>query len=218
MPNNAGLVEFVEKSIPVSQILSNNNNSIMTYFQHVAPQEGARHSVKPDVLHTYIRSCAGYCVLTYLLGVGDRHLDNIMIQPSGHFFHIDFGFIFGRDPKPLPPAFRLTKEMVDGMGGTESKEYRQFCSLACQAFNVLRKSAGLVLNLLNLMSEAGIEDLSNNPSADATGIISKLEDRFKLELTDEQAESYFLGLISESLSALAPRVMEMFHQLSVARR
>jgi phosphatidylinositol 3-kinase len=104
-------MEFVERSIPVSQILSNNNNSIMTFFQTVAPQEGTRHSIKPDVLQTYIRSCAGYCVLTYLLGVGDRHLDNIMIQPTGHFFHIDFGFIFGRDPKPLPPAFRLTKEV-----------------------------------------------------------------------------------------------------------
>ena len=110
-PNNTGLMEFVERSIPVSQILSNNNNSIMTFFQTVAPQEGVRHSIKPDVLQTYIRSCAGYCVLTYLLGVGDRHLDNIMIQPTGHFFHIDFGFIFGRDPKPLPPAFRLTKEV-----------------------------------------------------------------------------------------------------------
>jgi len=218
MPQNSGLVEFVEGSIPVSQILSNNNNSIMAYFQSVAPDISARHSIKHDVLQTYIRSCAGYCVLTYLLGVGDRHLDNIMIQPSGHFFHIDFGFIFGRDPKPLPPAFRLTKEMVDGMGGTESKEYRQFCSLACQAFNVLRKSAGLVLNLLHLMSDAEIEDLSNNPSADAIGVIAKVEERFKLELTDEQAESFFLGLISESLSALAPRVMEMFHQLSVARR
>jgi len=217
MPNNTGLLEFVERSIPVSQILSGNNHSIMAFFQSVAPAV-ARHSVQPDVLQTYIRSCAGYCVLTYLLGVGDRHLDNIMIQPTGHFFHIDFGFIFGRDPKPLPPAFRLTKEMVDGMGGADSREYRQFCSLACQAFNVLRKSAGLVLNLLHLMSDAGIEDLSHNPSADAIGVISKVEERFKLELTDEQAELFFVGLIKESLSALAPRVMEMFHQLAVARR
>ncbi|KAL7504035.1 hypothetical protein ACHAXN_001754 [Cyclotella atomus] len=212
MPNKAGLVEFVSPSVPVSQILSSNNNSILAFFQKVAPQEEARYGIKPEVLQTYIRSCAGYCVLTYVLGVGDRHLDNIMIQPS------DFGFIFGRDPKPLPPVFRLTKEMVDGMGGTESKEYRQFCSLACQAFNTLRKSAGLILNLLHLMSDAGIEDLSNNPSSDALGVISKVEERFKLELTDEQAESFFISLIGESMSALAPRVMEVFHQLSVARR
>lgn len=218
MPNNAGLVEFVEKSIPVSQILSSNNNSIMTYFQNVAPQEGARHAIKPEVLLTYMRSCAGYCVLTYLLGVGDRHLDNIMIQPSGHFFHIDFGFIMGRDPKPLPPAFRLTKEMVDGMGGQESKEYKQFCSLACQAFNTLRKSAGLVLNLLHLMSDAGIEDLSNHPAGDAIEVISKVEERFRLDLTDEQAETFFIGLINDSQAALAPRVMEKFHQFSVAMR
>ena len=89
MPRSSGLLEFVEKSIPVSQILSSNNNSIMEFFKSVAPQEGARYSIKPDVLQTYMRSCAGYCVLTYLLGIGDRHLDNILIQPSGHFFHID---------------------------------------------------------------------------------------------------------------------------------
>ncbi|KAL9184641.1 hypothetical protein ACHAXT_012611 [Thalassiosira profunda] len=88
MPNNTGLMEFVERSIPVSQILSGHNNSVMEFFQSVAPQEDAKHSVEPEVLQTYIRSCAGYCVLTYLLGVGDRHLDNIMIQPTGHFFHI----------------------------------------------------------------------------------------------------------------------------------
>ena len=37
-------------------------------------------------------------------------------------------------------------------------------------------------------------------------------------MTDKQAEVFFVGLINESLSALAPRVMEMFHQLAVARR
>jgi phosphatidylinositol 3-kinase len=241
MSASSGLMEFVAGSMPISQILAMHNNSILSFFKDKKPQPGAKYDVKPDVLSTYIRSCAGYCVITYLLGVGDRHLDNIMLQASGHFFHIDFGFIFGRDPKPLPPAFRLTREvriccvsvivrwlyslklmiyfqMVDGMGGQDSAEYRQFCSLACQAFNILRKSAGLVLNLLHLMSDAGIEDLSNNPAADADGVISSVETRFRLELTDEEAEKFFLGLINDCLVAIAPRVMDVFHSIAVSRR
>lgn len=107
----SGLVEFVDKSMPISQVLSKFNGSIMQFLQSVASQKGAKYDIQPDVLSTYIRSCAGYCVITYLLGVGDRHLDNIMLRTTGHFFHIDFGFIFGRDPKPLPPAFRLTREV-----------------------------------------------------------------------------------------------------------
>lgn len=215
---DSGLLEFISGSFPISQILALHNNCIMHFFQSVAHCESVKYSVRPDVIRTYIRSCAGYCVITYLMGVGDRHLDNIMLLPSGHFFHIDFGFIFGRDPKPLPPPFRLTREMVDGMGGLESIEYRQFCSLSCQAYNLLRKSASLILNLLHLMGDSGIEDLTNNPAADAEGIISKVEERFKLELSDEQAESYFLSQINESLVAIAPRVMDVFHQLSISRR
>jgi len=218
MSPTSGLVEFVDASSPISQVLASHNNSILAFFQSKAPKKGAKYNVKSEVMSNYVRSCAGYCVITYLLGVGDRHLDNIMLQTSGHFFHIDFGFIFGRDPKPLPPAFRLTREMVDGMGGMESSEYRQFCSLACQAFNTLRKSAGLVLNLLHLMSDAGIGDLSNNPSANADGVISSVELRFRLDLADEDAERYFISLINDSLAALAPRVMDVFHSLAVARR
>lgn len=93
---SSGLVEFVEGAMPISQILSQHNGSIMQFFQDFAECKGAKYDVRPEVMSTYIRSCAGYCVVTYLLGVGDRHLDNIMLRKSGHFFHIDFGFIFGR--------------------------------------------------------------------------------------------------------------------------
>lgn len=216
--HSSGMIEFVEQSSPISQILSNNNNSILQFLQSCAPQNGAKYDVRPNVLSNYIRSVAGESVITYLLGIGDRHLDNLMITRNGHFFHIDFGFMFGRDPKPFPPAFRLTREMVEGMGGMESAEYRQFCSLACQAFNALRKSAGLVLNLLHLMSDAGIEDLSNNPSADAEGVIAKVEERFRLDLTDEQAERFFLNLINDTLAAWAPKVTDWVHSIAVARR
>ena len=111
MSPSSGLVEFIDGAMPISMVLGQYNNSILNFFQEVAPEKGAKYDVKPSVMSTYVRSCAGYCVLTYLLGVGDRHLDNILLRATGHFFHIDFGFVFGRDPKPLPPAFRLTREV-----------------------------------------------------------------------------------------------------------
>ena len=66
--------------------------------------------------------------------------------------------------------------------------------------------------------DAGIEDLSSNPSADVDGVIARVEERFRLDLNDEQAERYFTGLINDCLAAIAPRVMEIFHSFSVARR
>ena len=93
---SSGLVEFVEEASPVSQILSKYNGSMLQFFQAVAPSKGAKYDIRPEVMSTYVRSLAAYCVITYLLGIGDRHLDNILVSKTGHFFHIDFGFIFGR--------------------------------------------------------------------------------------------------------------------------
>mmetsp|Transcript_6861 Transcript_6861/g.11418 ORF Transcript_6861/g.11418 Transcript_6861/m.11418 type:complete len:873 (+) Transcript_6861:547-3165(+) len=211
-----GIMEFVRGSMPISAVLSSYNNSLSAYLKHFNPDPHSPYGVKPEAMDMFVRSCAASCVVTFILGIGDRHLDNVMLRTNGQMFHIDFGFIFGRDPKPLPPPFRFTRAMADAMGGEESDHYKQFQSYCCQAYNWLRKSANLILNMLSLMVNASIPDLSVHE--DPSIVLKKVEEKFRLDLTDELAEVFFLGLINESLTALAPRLMELAHQIAVARR
>ncbi|KAJ4458018.1 hypothetical protein PAPYR_6274 [Paratrimastix pyriformis] len=58
------------------------------------------------------RDNPGYCVITYLLGVGDRHRDNILITHTGHFLHIDFGYLLGHDCKLWSAPMYIKPEMI----------------------------------------------------------------------------------------------------------
>lgn len=146
-------------------------------------------------------------MLTYILGVGDRHLDNLMLAPDGegmsvrllltmpgHFFHVDFGYILGRDPKPYPPPVKVCKEMVDAMGGNTSAHYARFQSLCYTAFVNLRKNSNLILNLVALMVDAGIQDIQLEPDK----AVWKVQEKFMLDLPEEDAIKQFEALLSET--------------------
>ncbi|KAI8326377.1 phosphatidylinositol 3-kinase [Martensiomyces pterosporus] len=202
-----GFSQFIP-SQSLAAILAENNNSILAYLRRTNADPAGPYGVAADVMETYVKSCAGYCVITYLLGVGDRHLDNLLLTPDGHLFHVDFGYILGRDPKPFPPPMKLCKEMVEAMGGMESLMYQRFKSHCFVAFSILRKSANLILNLFSLMVHSNIPDIAVAPDQ----VVAMVQDKFRLDLSEEEAMRFFQTLISDSVRALFPQVIETIHK------
>ncbi|RDB29393.1 Phosphatidylinositol 3-kinase catalytic subunit type 3 [Hypsizygus marmoreus] len=201
-----GMAQFIP-SKTIAAIVSEHGN-LLNYLRVNNPDEGSvgTSGVEPSVIDTFVRSCAGYCVVTYLLGVGDRHLDNLLVAPDGHFFHVDFGYILGRDPKPFPPPVKVCKEMVDGMGGAQSPHYARFKNFCFTAFSILRKSANLILNLVALMVDANIPDIKHRD------VHEQIQEKFRLDLTEEEAIKHFEALLNET--SYITVVLDRIHDLA----
>ncbi|KAL0579966.1 Phosphatidylinositol (PI) 3-kinase [Marasmius crinis-equi] len=204
-----GMVKFIaSKSIAaiVSEYGGGSGGGIITYFRARYPDEGSvgTHGVEPGVVDTGILihwAIAGYCVLTYILGVGDRHLDNLLVTQD-----VDFGYILGRDPKPFPPAVKVCKEMVDAMGGASSPHYARFKNFCFTAFTILRKSANLILNLVTLMVDANIPDIKHRD------VHEQIREKFRLDLTEEEAIKHFETLLNETSYFTA--VLDKIHDIA----
>ena len=79
----SGAVQFVQ-SIPLQAAKREYGGTyVLEYLRKHNPDKSAEYGVRKEVMDTYLKSCAGYCVVTYLLGVGDRHLDNLLLAPDG---------------------------------------------------------------------------------------------------------------------------------------
>jgi phosphatidylinositol 3-kinase len=203
---STGLVQLVP-SKAIANILKE-DGSIQNYLRKTNLAEDRPYKISLEAMDTYVKSCAGYCVITYLLGVGDRHFDNLMLCPDGHLFHIDFGYILGRDPKPYPPPMKLTREMVEAMGGATSEDMRRFRSHCYNAFLILRRHANLILNLFALMVDSNVHDIALDP--DKT--VLKVQAGFRLDLAEDAAVRFFQELIDESVTALFAQFVETFHR------
>jgi ataxia telangiectasia mutated family protein len=121
----------------------------------------------------YTRSVATTSIVGHILGLGDRHTSNILLESNtGEVVHIDLGiafeqvvffFICSRFPAidshvlphkgkllPIPELvpFRMTADMVDGMGTTGTQGVFQRC--AEETLRVLRNDSEVVLTVLQV--------------------------------------------------------------------
>lgn len=84
--------------------------------------------------------------------------------------------------------------MVDALGGMQSPHYLRFKSLCYTAFTNLRKNSNLIINLISLMIDANIPDIKLEPDKS----VMKIQDKFRLDLSEEEAIKHFEGLLNET--------------------
>ncbi|KAK8124784.1 Serine/threonine-protein kinase [Apiospora kogelbergensis] len=101
----------------------------------------------------YTRTTAAISILGHVLGLGDRHGHNILLDSvSGEVVHIDLGVAFemGRIlPVPELVPFRLTRDIVDGMGITKTEgTFRRCCEFTLDA---LREETYTIMTILDVL-------------------------------------------------------------------
>ncbi len=113
----------------------------------------------------YTRSVSTNSIVGHVLGLGDRHVSNILLdRESGELVHIDFGVAFDQGkllPIPELVPFRLTRDLVDGMGihGVEGT-FRRCCE---ETLRVLRANQDVIKTVLECVSPRSSVAWTSNP-------------------------------------------------------
>ncbi|XP_016887681.1 phosphatidylinositol 4,5-bisphosphate 3-kinase catalytic subunit beta isoform isoform X2 [Cynoglossus semilaevis] len=224
--DKAGLIEVVSSADTIANIqLTSSNMAAAAAFNKDALLNWLKERNSGDALERAIEeftlSCAGYCVATYVLGIGDRHSDNIMVRSTGQLFHIDFGHIlgnfkskFGIKRERVP--FILTHDFIhviqQGKTGNTEKFgcFRRYCE---EAYLILRNHGNLFITLFALMLTAGLPELTSVKD------IQYLKDSLALGKTDDEALKQFRQKFDEALrESWTTKVNWMAHNVAKDNR
>ncbi|NXP58980.1 PI4KB kinase, partial [Chloropsis cyanopogon] len=153
---DSGMIEPVLSAVSLHQIKKQSQLSLLDYFLQ---EHGSCNSESfLSAQRNFVRSCAGYCLVCYLLQVKDRHNGNILLDAEGHIIHIDFGFILSSSPRNLgfeTSAFKLTSEFVDVMGGLDGDMFNYYKMLMLQGLIAARKHMDKVVQIVEIMQQGG---------------------------------------------------------------
>uniref|UniRef100_G1LF96 Phosphatidylinositol 4,5-bisphosphate 3-kinase catalytic subunit beta isoform n=1 Tax=Ailuropoda melanoleuca TaxID=9646 RepID=G1LF96_AILME len=204
--DRSGLIEVVSTSETIADIQLNSSNvAAAAAFNKDALLNWLKEYNSGDDLDRAIEeftlSCAGYCVASYVLGIGDRHSDNIMVKKTGQLFHIDFGHILGnfkskfgikRERVPFILTYDFIHVIQQGKTGNTEKfgRFRQCCE---DAYLILRRHGNLFITLFALMLTAGLPELTSVKD------IQYLKDSLALGKSEEEALKQFKQKFDEAL-------------------
>jgi len=199
--SDSGLIEVVSPANTIANIQKERaGGGKLTSFRYKSLFEwitdmADKHKItRQEAIDNFTYSCAGYCVATYVLGIGDRHSDNIMVTERGHLFHIDFGHILGNVKykfkiKRERVPFVLTQDFINVINKGEinvKEDFNKFKNLCIKLYMLLRRKGHLFITLFDLMLESGLPELTSVKN------LEFLRDTLCLNVDEKKAKTSFL--------------------------
>lgn len=197
--NELGIIEFVDDSITLRQI-GMKGYTIQNYIMEQNKDEKIG-----SIKNKFIKSLAISSCLSYILGLGDRHLDNIMINVKGQLFHIDYGYLMENPMTNIfgAPVIRVTKDMIDFLGGQNSKYYTEFKEYVIKVFDILRIYGNIILNYYFILGHEGIINWRD--------FKKKITNRFLKGLSIKDVEISLIKEIEMSTNSYSAYFMDVCH-------
>lgn len=190
MGPDTGCVEFVQDS-----------ESLQTFsFEKMWPK------YTEEDKSILLRSAAGSYVAGWVMGVRDRHQDNMMVQHSNMFFHIDLGHIFNEKPTIDAPRFSIPTDLKEAMS---SQEWERFKDLCANGFKVLHRNAGMLINLICLMFKGVVDDMTK------TRLFLTSPQSLMVALDEKEATDKIRFLIDSGVTSVKKKGKYLIHTIFV---
>ncbi|XP_018421917.1 PREDICTED: phosphatidylinositol 4-kinase beta isoform X1 [Nanorana parkeri] len=207
---DSGMIEPVVNAVSIHQVKKQSQLSLLDYFL----QEHGSYTTEAFLTaqRNFVQSCAGYCLVCYLLQVKDRHNGNILLDAEGHIIHIDFGFILSSSPRNLgfeTSAFKLTSEFVDVMGGLNGDMFNYYKMLMLQGLIAARKHMDRVVQVVEIMQQG-----SQLPCFHGSSTIRNLKERFHMNMTEEQLQLLVEQMVDGSMRSITTKLYDGFQYLT----
>ncbi|KUJ09266.1 protein kinase-like protein rad3 [Mollisia scopiformis] len=168
----------------------------------------------------YTRSCAVMSMVGTILGLGDRHGENILFEEgNGGTFHVDFNCLFDKGltfVRPERVPFRLTHNMIDAMGiyGYEGP-FRKSSELTLKLLRQHEETLMTILeafvydptlDLLNKKPDKKKREGSANVPQTAQGVLDSIQRKIRGLLAGESVPLGVEGQVDELIKQATNKV------------
>ena len=205
-----GILQVVPDTKSRDQLGKAGNVNLLHYFTSVY---GSIDSIGfKNAQMAFANSLAGYAIVCYLMWIKDRHNGNILIDKIGHLCHIDYGFILGISPGGNlgfeTAAFKLTKEMIEVLGGYKSEVYNAFVQSIIRGFLIARKYRKPIVAIISAYADSGLPCFNYKQD-----ILQRLNDRFFPTKRDSKAATKMYRLIQQSAQSNSTYIYDVIQNV-----